>query len=302
MTTTPIRTLPGAEHGERWAIAQADVLTTLPALAPETYDAILTDVPYSSGGMYRGDRNASTSTKYQASDTVKTYPDFYGDTRDQRALAMWCAMWLAEAWRVAKPSAIVGTFIDWRNLPVVMDAIQVAGWVLRGVAVWRKTIARPQSGRFTQEAEFFPWGSKGELPTTRFVRALPGAWEGADVPYGQLDIFEGHPRGWWNAAPVPGDEREHLTEKPVALLREIVRVVEGDGLILDPFAGAGSYALAAKLEHKRCDMLELGADYKRIAARRLREHDADAARGAYDSGCSPARRPPPRSRPRGARK
>lgn len=277
-----LRTLPDCEAGERWAIAQGDVLTALPLLDAEAYDAILTDVPYSSGGQFRGDRAAPTSTKYQASDTAKVYPDFYGDTRDQRALERWCAMWMAEAWRLAKPQAILGTFIDWRNLGVVVDAIQIAGWTFRGIAVWRKTIARPQTGRFTQEAEFFPWASKGELSPTRWVHALPGAWEAEDVPFGQIDIFEGHPRGWWNVPPVPGVEREHLTEKPVALLREIVRVVEGDGLILDPFAGAGSYALAAKLEHKRCDMLELGADYKRIAARRLREHDAQAERGAYD--------------------
>ena len=61
-----------------------DVLSVLPALASESVDAVITDPPYSSGGMYRGDRTSKTSDKYQTSGTRREYPEFYGDSRDQR--------------------------------------------------------------------------------------------------------------------------------------------------------------------------------------------------------------------------
>lgn len=283
------RTLPGLSHafdaatGRGWAVACGDVLLRLAELPAETYDGILTDVPYSSGGQFRGDRNLPTSAKYQTSDSEATYPDFYGDTRDQLGFMLWVQTWLAQAWRIAKPGAVFGTFIDWRMLPAVTTAIQSAGWTLRGIAVWRKTIARRQLGRLAQEAEFFPWASKGALPMDRPVPALPGAWEPEDAPYGELDVREDAPAGWWNLPPV-GEGREHLTEKPVALMRQIARMVLPGGHILDPFAGAGSTAVGALLEGRTCDLLELGPEYAQITARRLAEFDAQADRGAFAAG------------------
>lgn len=38
-------------------------------------------------------------------------------------------------------------FVDWRNLPAMTDAVQMAGWVWRGVVVWDKGISRNQPER-----------------------------------------------------------------------------------------------------------------------------------------------------------
>lgn len=282
-------TLPGisnfrdATTGNGWAIARGDILLRMADLPGEAYDGIFTDVPYSSGGQFRGDRNLATSAKYQTSDSQAVYPDFYGDTRDQLGFMFWATLWLAQAWRVAKPGALFGTWIDWRMLSAMTTAIQAGGWTLRGIGVWRKTIARRQLGRWAQEAEFFPWASKGALPMDRPVPAMPGAWEPEDVPFGALDVREDAPDGWWNMPPV-GEGREHLTEKPVALMRQICRGALPGGHILDPFAGAGTTAVAARLEGRTCDLLELGPEYAQISARRMFEFDAQADRGAFAAG------------------
>lgn len=37
-----------------------------------------------------------------------------------------------------KDQGVCCVFIDFRNLPAVADALQMAGWIWRGIAVWDK--------------------------------------------------------------------------------------------------------------------------------------------------------------------
>ncbi|MFW6024045.1 MAG: hypothetical protein ACOC8P_00320 [Dichotomicrobium sp.] len=99
-----------------------DCLHVLPVLSE--VGGIITDPPYSSGGMVRGDRTGKTSTKYQSSDAINIHADFTGDNRDQRAFGYWMALWLSEALRATKPSGMCCLFSDWRQLPTTSDAIQ----------------------------------------------------------------------------------------------------------------------------------------------------------------------------------
>ena len=68
-------------------------------------------------------------------------------------------------------------FIDWRQLPAATDALQWAGWIWRGTAVWDKGNSRPQKGRFRQQAEYIVWGSNGDMPINRPVPCLPGVFK-----------------------------------------------------------------------------------------------------------------------------
>jgi site-specific DNA-methyltransferase (adenine-specific) len=158
---------------------------------------------------------------------------------------------------------VVAAFIDWRMLPTMTDAIQAGGWTWRGVGVWHKTFSRPQLGRFRAECEYVVWGSKGAMPTERGVPVLPGIW---------------------THAPVSTDEREHLTEKPVELMREVVRLVVPGGRVLDPFLGSGSTGVAALAEGMTFTGVELSKDYDSIARRRIQEYSAGAERGSSSVG------------------
>ena len=82
-----------------------------------------------------------------------------------------------------------------------------------------------QKGRFRQQAEYIVWGSNGDMPISRPVPCLPGVFK------------YGNPQN-----------RIHLTEKPLQLMRDVVKITEPGGHILDPFAGSGSTVLAAVLE------------------------------------------------------
>lgn len=90
------------------------ILATLPGAA---MDAVLTDPPYSSGGVTLGARKADPAQKYQQSGTKRRYPPMLSDAKDQRSWTMCCMLWLAECWRIARDGAPLMAFTDWRQLP-----------------------------------------------------------------------------------------------------------------------------------------------------------------------------------------
>ena len=243
---------------DRATLFQADALAVLASLPTASVDALITDPPYSSGGMVRGDRTNNTGAKYQRAE-VNTQADFTGDSRDQRAYAYWCALWLAEAMRVTKPGGVCLLFTDWRQLPATTDALQSGGWVWRGIVPWYKPVARPTAGRFTAACEYVVWGSNGAMPT---------------VFDGSMPTF----RGFFQASP-PRD-REHQTQKPLDVMRELCAIVPKRGTILDPFAGSGTTGVAALMNGCKFIGCELTEHYAEVAAERLRT----VTRGYRDDG------------------
>lgn len=79
--------------------------------------------------------------------------------------------------------------------------------------------------------------------------------------------------GHVHCAPVKIERRRHQTEKPVAVMRELVRICTPGGLVLDPFAGGGSTGIACMAEGYRFIGCEITPTY----ARRSREAIAAAA-------------------------
>lgn len=223
-------------------------------------DAVVTDPPYSSGGMFRGDRAQDTTSKYVQTGQKTVAPEFDGDSRDQRSFLRWSEFWLRSAYHRTKPGGLVMVFTDWRQLPSVTDAVQMAGWLWRGVAVWDKTEGvRPMLGRFRSQAEFIVWGSRGALPL--IGPTAPG-------------VFRYQPRG---------DGSDHQTAKPVPMMEWLLSIVPAGGLVLDAFAGGGATGVACKRTGRQFLGFELSEFWTAYANRRLGSVD-DAADTPLFSG------------------
>lgn len=240
-----------------WTFHHGECLSILQAMPDSSVDAVITDPPYSSGGFSRDDKNRDPDTKYTQGGFEGRFPNFGGDSRDQRSYMTWCALWIAECVRVLKPGGYFMAFTDWRQLPVMSDAVQVGGVFWRGVIAWDKGrgARAPHKGYFRHQCEYIVWGTKG--PATQLEHDGP---------------FDG-----CIAAQVRKSDKHHLTGKPTALMCELVRPVVPGGLILDPFAGSGTTGVAAVLTGRRFIGIERERAYVEIAMRRLIEAQDNAA-------------------------
>lgn len=227
---------------------EGDALAILAGMPTASVDAVITDPPYSSGGQYRGDRTNDVHAKYVQSQSTagRDLIGFTGDNRDQRAYAYWCALWLAECLRVTRPGGACVLFSDWRQLPTTTDALQSGGWVWRGLVPWHKPNGRNTQGRFANNCEYVVWGTAGGREPDQ--SATLGGFFQINAPR----------------------DRDHITQKPLELMRALVPIVKAGATILDPFAGSGTTGIAALIEHRRFVGIEINAHHIETAANRLR--------------------------------
>lgn len=232
----------------RVLLVHGDALRLLPRLkaAGIAADLVLTDPPYASGGLQASQRCAPPSQKYAAK--KRYHGDFAGDQRDQRSWTAWCERWLSLL--PLREGSRVMSFIDWRQLPALSDAVGAAELRWRGVIVWDKTEAGSRvmpHGWPRHQCEYICWATKGCVTPDGHRRGFAGCYRH------RLD-----PR-----------EKLHQTAKPLALMRDLVQQCQPGGLVLDPFAGSATTAAAAALEGRACIAIEKSEEIFNIAERRL---------------------------------
>jgi site-specific DNA-methyltransferase (adenine-specific) len=251
----------GVEPGQLWQLGEhrlicgdcTDAAVVMRVTGGETISGLVSDPPYSSGGFTRGDRQASTGTKYQynADDTNVKYLDFAGDNKDQRSWITWCHLWLSIWLKTCREGTVLALFIDWRQLPALTDAVQSAGWLWRGVAVWDKTeAARPLYGRFKPQTEFVVWGSAGPLPLNDGSPTYPGVIR-------QM---------------VEASSKMHLTQKPIQVGEWSLSMTKPGDIVADPFLGSGTTLIACENLGRRCRAVEIAPGYVAVALERWHVH------------------------------
>lgn len=236
-------------------IYHGEALAALAGMPDASVDHVVTDPPYSSGGMMRGDRTQAGLAKYTGS--YGNQPDleeFSGDNRDQRSHHYWMALWLNECRRIAKPGAICAMFTDWRQLPTATDALQAGGWVWRGISVWGKSAARPVPNRFTAACEYVVWGTNGPRDMS----------DAKNATYADGMIVH----------PTPTN-RVHMTQKPVEVMRWVLSFAKHGDVVLDPFMGSGSTIEAAKSLNCKAIGIELAEPWCQYAVERCGQEVLD---------------------------
>lgn len=235
-----------------------DSLPWLMSLPPETVGAVITDPPYSSGGLHRSARAVNPVKKYLTGDQTDAFDPFDGDMRDQRSMGLWITLWAAAALRATIRGGCLLCFTDWRQLAVVIDAVQAGGWVYRGITTWRKPSgsARPKMGGPWGDQEYAIFATRGEQGDARAqaIGCRPGV----------IDCK-------------PPKDRIHPTQKPVDLMRELVRYALPGEIVCDPFAGSGTTGVAAILEGRRFIGAESSAQHIEQARSRVQAATREVA-------------------------
>lgn len=129
---------------------------------------------------------------------------------------------LAKAYPKMQDNSTVFIFTDWRNEPRFRCVIESAGYEIKGSYIWLK----PNHGTGDLEGTFAP---KHE----RIIHAVKGnpklIYRPADVLTGEKFLGTEHP-----------------TEKPIDLLSVLIKATTEEGdIVIDPFCGTGSTAIAA---------------------------------------------------------
>lgn len=235
-------------------LLNGDCLERMTEIPDDSVDMVLTDPPYSSGGLFAGDRKLSTYIKYTDPDYngAARFQNFSGDNMDQRSFTEFSRMVLSKCRQKAKQESVCAVFVDWRNLPALTDALQAAGWIWRGIVVWDKGNCRPIPNRFRNDCEYIVWGTNGPRK----------------IEYND-SVFVGP--GCYHIKSVSTSKKHHQTEKPVELLEKLLAICPTKGIVFDPFMGSGSTGVAAINTGRRFIGIELDPGYFFTAQRRIAE-------------------------------
>lgn len=221
-----------------------DALTLLRALPSGFVDCIVTDPPY---GLYGGSfiSRPDTGGLYQR----------VNETWDKFVLTSW----MIEASRVLKPFGSVLCFGGRQSIYQIAAEGLRLNWRIINDITWYKPDATPNfTGRMMTES------------TERILWFCP---DGEKWTYNRLvakTMNGGHNlRDVWRFGQTRGD-RYHPTQKPLVLMERIVKLFTNPGdIILDPFIGSGTTAVAARNLSRHFIGCDISADYVRIARDRL---------------------------------
>jgi hypothetical protein len=139
---------------------------------------------------------------------------------------------------------ILGTFIDWRGLPIAHAAATALGLTPLSLVVWAKTNAGMGS-LYRSQHELLPLFKKG---TASHVNNISLGKRGR------------HRTNLWTypgASSLGSDARQglqdHPTVKPTAMLQDaLIDLTNRGEIILDPFLGSGSTLIAAENTGRVC--------------------------------------------------
>ena len=170
---------------------------------------------------------------------------------------------------------ILGTFIDWRGLPIVHSGATNLGLTPLNLVVWAKTNAGMGS-LYRSQHELLPLFKKG---STSHVN---------NISLGRRGRYRTNLWTYPGASSLGSDARkglqDHPTVKPTAMLQDaLIDLTNRGDIVLDPFLGSGSTLIAAEKTGRICCGIELDPLYVDVIIRRY-EAETGIAAILADSG------------------
>lgn len=281
-----------------------DAREELKKLDSSSVHLVLTDPPYF---LYKLDENwnpdtIKRTTKRQVIQNLPSGMRF--DPSQGKKLQEWYKEISGEILRILKPGGFFLSFSSPRLVHRLAIAIEDAGFYIRDIFIWLYAEGRPKAQTLSRYSKVVDerlnhWKTpqvrsnyepivvaqkplegklidnfiKWDTGLFNFTERLEGGYSPSNVLVTDKIAFV--PPIFLVPKPKKEEKREfntHPTVKPLALLRYLIRLTTQKGaIVLDPFIGSGSTAIAALIEGRRYIGIEINREYYEIAEKRLKE-------------------------------
>ena len=259
---TPLRLTRGAPAPNQ--LITGDCLEAMRAWPDGCIDHCIVDPPFNIGSG--SGRKGKSGLGWAFSSHVTMDETWDSFTKDE--FFAFNVEWLTEVARVVKPNGnilVFGTYHNIYQLGFILQSV-LDRRILNSV-VWFKPNAQPNitARTLTESTEQIIWAVNGtQAKATGWTFNY---WDAKEMNGGK------QMRNLWDFPVTSKRERaagKHPSQKPLALLERAVLLASQPGeLVLDPFGGAGTLAVAAAKHGREWLMIESVPEYAEIARTRI---------------------------------
>jgi site-specific DNA-methyltransferase (adenine-specific) len=257
MTKSPVKLPAPVYHDDKHHIRlyQGDCLELLALIPESSIDLVFADPPYflSNGGI-----------TCHAGRMVSVNKGEWDKSKGPDANHEFNRAWLSACQRVLKPNGSIWVSGTAHVIHSVGFAMQQLGFKLLNDISWVKPNPPPNLScrYFTHATETIIWAARDKKSRHTFNYKLMKEINGGKQMKSVWQIWP--PEKW--------EKRygKHPTQKPVALLERILLASSHEGdLVLDPFSGSGTTALAALKLRRTAIGLEVSQEFLHLSLQRL---------------------------------
>ena len=282
-------------QASEWVRAE-DCTTGLQALGDRSVSLVVTDPPYFTDGT-DSDWDSAKLRRRITSGLIKGIPSVQRfDSRQGAALQEFMAPIATELMRVLKPGGFLLCFSLPRLAHRMGSVIENAGFDIRDLLAWHHGEGQPKA--FAQ-THFVRDMDMPEHEREDVLERLGGRKTAQLKPEMEMIVMAQSPRcgtlieNWLEhetglidtSAPIlnptqfpatvmpcpkPKVRYNHLTVKPVKLMRHLIRIFSAPGAtVLDPFAGTGTTGVASLMEGRQFVGFERETEMAEVANQRI---------------------------------
>jgi len=238
---------------------QGDCLEVLDAIVAKypagCFDMIFADPPYflSNGGI-----------TCHAGKMVSVHKGDWDQSRGAEENHTFNRAWLERCQRVLKPNGTLWVTGTHHVIFSVGYAMQQLGMKILNDIAWEKPNPPPNLScrYFTHSTETVLWAAKTEKSKHLFNYQTMKAVTGKQM------------KTVWQFLPPPSPEKrfgKHPTQKPIGLIERCILASTNPGdLVLDPFLGGGTTAVACFRQKRNCVGIELDEAHARLSVQRIK--------------------------------
>jgi modification methylase len=227
-----------------------DAVKLMKKLPADSIGVVVTSPPYNLKNSTGNGMKDGRGGKWANAALINGYED-HGDNMPHDEYATWQRECLTEMMRVLRPDGAIFYNHKWR----VQDGLLqdrhdiVAGFPVRQIIIWkRKGGINFNAGYFLPTYEVIYLIAKPDFRLTAKANAQGDVW---DIPQVR--------------------DNEHPAPFPVELVQRCIAATQG-GVVLDPFMGSGSTALAAEILGREWIGAEISQKYCDMTRKRLADH------------------------------